>query len=92
MENWDYKKMGDMDFFLQKSWNQTVVTKLNEISKESELPITINVSENLSPLMESLYFYQNGMIGDKYVINYVDSTQNIIEVEGVILEVLNFNE
>ncbi len=84
--------MGDMDFFLQKSWNQTVVTKLNEISKESELPITINVSENLSPLMESLYFYQNGMIGDKYVINYVDSTQNIIEVEGVILEVLNFNE
>lgn len=84
METWDYKQMGDLDGFLQESWNQTLITKLNKMSILLAKPIDVEVSLNLKPIIDSL------IVKDGYIFNFKNNHENTIKIGDSYLEVLNY--
>lgn len=84
METWDYKQMGELDDFLQNSWNQTLVTKLNQMSSNIEKPVEVFVNQNLKPITDSL------MITDGYEFRFSNDDKNRIRIGDSYLEVLNY--
>ena len=84
METWDYKQMGELGGFLQNSWNQTLVTKLNQISSSIEKPVEVVVHQNLKPIIESL------MVTNGYEFKFSNDGKNRIRIGDSYLEVLNY--
>lgn len=76
--------MGDLDDFLQKNWNQTLITKLNQISVDKDKPVEVVIHENLKPLIDSL------LITDGYEFRYTNDGENRIRVGDNYIEVLNY--
>lgn len=84
METWDYKQMGELGVFLQNNWNQTLVTKLNQMSSNIEKPVEVVVHQNLKPIIESL------MVTNGYEFRFSNDGKNRIRVGDSYLEVLNY--
>ena len=84
METWDYKQMGDLDGFLQESWNQTLITKLNKMSTHLDKPIDVEVSVNLKPIIDSL------IVKDGYLFKYTINNENTIKIFESKLKILNY--
>jgi hypothetical protein len=93
MESWNYEKPHYGD---QLDWNQTLVTALNCIVSENNLShkskIETIVPIKFKPLIESLIFYNNDMIGDKYCIHFIDENFDEILIEECVLDILNFDK
>jgi hypothetical protein len=84
METWDYKQMGELGGFLQNSWNQTLVTKLNQMSSNIEKPVEVVVHQNLKPIIKSL------MVTNGYKFRFSNDGKNRIRIGDSYLEVLNY--
>jgi mRNA-degrading endonuclease RelE of RelBE toxin-antitoxin system len=84
METWDYKQMGELEGFLQNSWNQTLVTKLNQMSSNIEKPVEVVVHQNLKPIIKSL------MVTNGYKFRFSNDGKNRIRIGDSYLEVLNY--
>lgn len=92
MEKWNYAEMQNKENFFgtQKDWNQTLVTMINQVS-DKNYPTTILVPKKFQSLIESLEFYKLGKIGNKYNVNFTESTNDIIELDGKKLLIENYN-
>ena len=84
METWDYKQMGELGDFLQNNWNQTLVTKLNQMSSNIEKPVEVVVHQNLKPIIKSL------MVTNGYEFRFSNDGKNRIRIGDSYLEVLNY--
>jgi len=103
-KTWNYNPNSITSNFagLQRDWNQTLVTKFNQIHAErSEFTLerTMKVPVKFKPILESLFFYNNGEypnaeehpnIDHRFGVEYIDSDSNVIEFMGEELEILNF--
>ena len=90
MEKWNYLMPIGSNEELQIHWNQTLNTMLNVVSKDKEIPVLIKVPNKLKPIVESLMFYKNNKIGDRYTVEFIDIDSNIIDISDSKLEVENF--
>lgn len=93
MEKWDYKlPISQPMWDAQTDWNQTLITKFNMLAVGVHEKTLIKVPNKLKSLIESLEFYDNtnSIIGNKYVVEFIDSDDNIINVGDKELEVVNF--
>jgi hypothetical protein len=93
MEKWDYKLPIPQPMWdAQTNWNQTLMTKFNMLSVGIQQKTLIKVPNKLKSLIESLEYYDNtnSTIGNKYVVEFIDSHDNIISVGDKKLEVVNF--
>lgn len=93
MEKWDYKLPIPQPMWdAQTDWNQTLMTKFNMLAVGVHEKTLIKVPNKLKSLIESLEFYDNtnSTIGNKYVVEFIDSDDNIISVGDKELEVGNF--
>jgi hypothetical protein len=74
---------------IQKDWNQTLVTAFNRIRNANEMffPVLVNVPYTLKPLIESLVYYKNNIIDNRYLVKFFDSDDYIIYVGDVPLEI-----
>lgn len=84
MEKWDYKQMGNLDEFSQNAWNQTLITKLNQVTVGKEKPIEVVIHENLKPIVDSL------LVTEGYKFRYTNDGENRIRVGDNYIEVLNY--
>jgi hypothetical protein len=93
MEKWNYKLPIPQPMWdAQTDWNQTLITKFNMLSVGVHEKTVIKVPNKLKSLIESLEYYDNtnSTIGNKYVVEFIDSDDNIISVGDKELEVENF--
>ena len=93
MEKWNYKLPIPQPFWdAQKDWNQTLLTKFNKLSVGIHTEITIKVPLKLKSLIETLEFYdqQTNKIGSRFIVEFIESNDNIIYVGEFELEVENF--
>jgi hypothetical protein len=94
MENWDYKYNNFEDEFMRDMWAQTLVTAFNSVALENNFfhksKIEVIVPEKFRKLIESLIFYNNGVVGDKYYTEFVDEDCDFITLEGCELKILNY--
>ena len=95
MEIWNYKP-AEKPFSeeVQSDWNSTLVTAFNCVVVENNLSHKVTL-ETLVPvkfknIIESLLYYQNGMVAGKYKIKIINENSNIISIEGCDLEIINF--
>lgn len=82
--HWNYEPPIKYGKKYQIDWNQTLLTKLNQIIAENKLeyPIKLKVPIILKDLFETLEYYIKGYIENKYVVNFiVDKYDNVIEIE-----------
>jgi hypothetical protein len=104
---WDYKgfynRLEIFDY-TQKDWNQTLITKINQISAKvfkisNKCGIkTLHVPNKYKSLFETLMYYNNGnnnnnfdaTLSGRYNIKYVNYCENIIFDNIGILKILNF--
>jgi hypothetical protein len=87
MKEWNYKSPNG-DF--QTDWNQTLVTAINiaclETPKENiAYPIKIIVPTKHKNLIESLEYYNDGKLGDRFVVEFSD---NIVVIGDIPLKVI----
>jgi len=80
---WDYQqpiKGKNIFYGVQKDWNQTIVTKLNQLHAhhrpfDGGYPIKILSPSRFKEIFDSLYFYdkKTSLIAEKYLIEYIES-------------------
>ena len=90
MEKWNYSLPEGTDKSLQIDWNQTLVTKLNSLSKEIVGTTIVYIPIKLKPIIETLSFYFDGKIGDKYIVNFIDEDSSIIYISDIGLQIENY--
>ena len=102
IETWDYKgwkEYSDIETeYTQSQWNQTLMTKINQISYRTDLDIfynanvVITVPTNLIPLIKSLDFYneETYAIGGRYDVDFIYTKSNRILVGNIPLEIENY--
>lgn len=90
MEKWNYSLPEGTDKSLQIDWNQTLVTKLNSLSKEIVGTTIVYIPIKLKPIIETLSFYCDGKIGDKYIVNFIDEDSSIIYISDIGLQIENY--
>jgi hypothetical protein len=93
MEKWNYKLPIPQPMWdAQTDWNQTLMTKFNMLAVGINEEIIIKVPNKFKPLIDSLEFYDNtnSSIGNKYIVEFFESNDNIINVGDKELEVENF--
>ena len=93
MEKWNYKLPIPQPMWdAQTDWNQTLITKFNMLSVGVHEKTLIKVPNKFKLLIESLEFYDNtnSTISNKYLVEFIDSDNNIISVGDKELEVENF--
>lgn len=76
---WDYEgyKRNNPNFFMQKDWNQTLVTKINQISANIHQASfrggadTIFINGNMLPIFETMEYFNitNFIMGNRYRVN-----------------------
>lgn len=80
----------------QEDWNCTLITRFNLIGLDilkksgSKGPFSVSVPKKFSEMIESLPYFKNQSLGEKYIINYTDTNIDKIEFEGYTITVLNF--
>lgn len=91
METWNYNMPAKYaETVNQSDWNQTLQTMFNQLSKESQEPVVVKIPNKLKPLIETLAFYSENSIGEKYICEFSDIDTKIIEVGNSSLEILNY--
>ena len=101
IETWDYKgwkEYSDTETpYSQFSWNQTLMTKINQITyrnrfTELDVNVVITVPVNLIPLIKSLDYYneETHTIGDRYDVDFIDAKSNRIVIGNIPLEIENY--
>lgn len=104
---WDYEGLNKQhtDYRgTQLDWNQTLVTKFNQMNvtlskvyREDGTEImrrAFNVPEKFRPLLETLLFYNpvTQKIGDRYSFNFLrEDNTDLITLENVQMQILNYN-
>ena len=91
MTKWDYRMPAESNNISQTDWNQTIVTTFNRVSLGMRLPIYVQVPIKFKPIFESLVFYNNGMIDERFMIDFIDVDENIIHIGKKEFEILNFD-
>ena len=97
MYKWNYVCPTTPFFGEQKDWNQTLITKFNQISAENKDKvwrdkdglILVHVPIKAKHLIESFEYFKDGKIGSKYTVRFIESEKPIIEVGGFVLEIEN---
>jgi len=101
IETWDYKgwkEYSDTETpYSQFSWNQTLMTKINQITyrnrfTELDVNVVITVPVNLIPLIKSLDYYneETHTIGHRYDVDFIDAKSNRIIIGNIPLEIQNY--
>ena len=93
MEKWNYKLPIPQPMWdAQTDWNQTLMTKFNMLAVGVHEKILIKIPNKFKTLIDSLEYYDdnNLTIGNKYIVEFIDSDSNIINVGDKELEVENF--
>lgn len=93
MNKWNYKlPIPQPTWDAQTDWNQTLITKFNILSINIHERITIKAPNKFKKLIESLEYYNtiDSTIGKKYVVEFINSNDNIIKVGEKELEIENF--
>ena len=77
-----------------KTFNLTLPTFSGLWSKLSLIgeKIDILVPNKFKNLIESLFFYENGVIANRYNVDFIDDNSNLIFIGGCELEILNFKQ
>ena len=84
---WSYNPPNG-NFPSQSAWNQTLMTKINELSAiihrkyNSGGANLLYISSNIKDIIKSLEFYNNGSIGGRYKVIFTESNKNIIKIVG----------
>ena len=91
MTKWDYNAPVEFTATSQTDWNQTLVTTFNRVSLGMALPVNASVPIKFKPIFESLVFYDNGTIDKRFVINFVDTDDNVIYLGNKQFEIINYN-
>ncbi len=94
IEKWSYKVPSPIPIFdNQKDWNQTLITKFNELLVGTRGEIIIKVPNKFKHLIESLFYYDsiNFRIGTRFIIEFFESENNIIYVGYHELEIEDFS-
>lgn len=90
---WDYKVPNNYAADLQRDWNQTIVSKFNEIvagEQIKENPVHLTVPVMFNELITSLEYFYNGRIGEKYIVEFVKRPEKVIMVGVIPLQIINF--
>lgn len=103
---WDYKIPKEYNIFddAQNDWNQTLVTKINEIAiyrsqyydkkgiKKPDSPLKVPLQ--FVNLLNSLVYYdkKNNILGGRYNVLLMWSTVDYIELDGFKVKILNYEE
>lgn len=87
MKEWSYKSPSSSDF--QNDWIQTLHTAINVAcldnkKKDIKYPVRVIIPTKLKKIIESLEYYHDGKIGDRYIVEFSD---NIVVVGDVPLEI-----
>jgi len=84
---WSYNPPNG-NFPSQSAWNQTLMTKINELSAiihrkyNSGGGNLLYISSNIKKIIESLEHYNNGSFGSRYKVIFTESNKNIIKIVG----------
>ncbi len=92
MEKWNYKLPIPQPIWdVQKDWNQTLLTKFNMLCVGIHTKKVIKVPRKLKSLIDSLEFYNplTNKIGSRFIVEFVESDNNIIYVGEPELEIEN---
>ncbi len=98
MLTWNYnppdfperEKEGLLQEHFQPAYSQTLLTMFNYAARNQRRPLTIRVPKKMKPLIESLLYHNEGMIGDIYLIKYIDYSDNTIAVGNCPLRIENY--
>ena len=84
MKKWIYNMPSNNYFGEQTDWNQTLLTKFNQLAVDMPYPLKIEVPNKFKELIESLgYYNENNMtVGIRYIVEFIDSEEDIIYVCG----------
>lgn len=88
---WDYYPINGKTEY-QEDWNQTLLTKFNQIYapnrynfiRDNNMVIVLS-SIKLKPLFETLFYYDNNCLANRFIIHYFDvnkpfeMSNNIVE-------------
>ena len=97
METWNYNPPALKNHFgmldIQKDWNQTLITVLNMIRAQHNLPnpTIIKVPKRLIRLVESLEYYSHGLIGSSFIVDVIDENSTVMNVGGIDLMIENYD-
>lgn len=87
---WNYKIPPPVQLWnSQKDWNQTLHTKLNELSVEVNGEIEIKSPVRFKSLFESLEFYdsKSNKLGNRFNFSFFSSDENVIYVGDNLLNI-----
>ena len=85
---WSYKAQEEK---YQRDWNHTLLLSINNLTRHiAKFPIIIKVPSKFKDIIETLIFYKNGVICDKYKVEFIEEDINIIKVLEHELEIINF--
>ena len=100
MKKWKYNRpIGAYGIWeTQKDWNETLLIKINAIAGKNcgqivDRPIKLKVPNKFKSLIEGLSYYKsNNCLGHRYVVEFIETDRNIIDVSGFPLKIINFTE
>lgn len=93
--NWDYLGHGKGEpNHLQEDWDMTLITSFNRIGLnigvDTQTKVAL-VNPKLKPLIENLIYYKNGMIANKYIIEFTEEQQDyVIDIYGNTITISNY--
>lgn len=92
MEKWSYAPPTQRLWATQTDWNQTLIVKFNELSRDVHEIVMVEVPNQFRELIESLEFYDesNLTIGTKYVVKFITSDNDTINVGSEELGITDF--
>lgn len=89
IDSWNFKGVKSSGFFgTQSDWKQTLVSAFNVVCKRNNLlsekiePVRTLVPEKFKSLIEAISCYRNNKIDNKYEIEFTNSNNNIILIDG----------
>lgn len=86
---WDYLE-GERRHGSQFDWNQTIVTKLNELTSFKASVVSVPVK--FKSIFETLFYYneKSQILSSKYKIEYTELNSNILTTNDGTLEIINY--
>ena len=88
--NWNYQMPIPVVLYdAQPDWNQTIVTKLNQIWATNRpfdvVPVAITVPNKFKDIIESLMFYdkETRMMSNRFIFEFIDTDVNYLDYGGV---------
>jgi hypothetical protein len=93
---WNYKgyetELNGNYYGDQTDWNETIVTKFNQLSIDTNGHNTIRVPNKFKQIINNLVYYSQSTnkINERYNIEFIETDENIIYVGENKLEILNY--